>query len=382
MKLNAGDITCERYDVLHVIDSDGLGGIQTAILSLLHAWPEPRFTLHVVALHGPGPLGDQFDLACPSFRRLARSEHNPLIPVRLRALLSSERFVIVHAHGPISAALCETVRGAGSFRLISHVHNTYPAWRGRSPRNLLASCAYQKADLVVACSNAAAQAVSSRAKAPIRVLDYGIDTERFRPASAAARLAVRERLGFSDEDFVLGAAGRLSTVKRHERILETVSLLRRDGLPVHALIVGSGPEESRLKSRARSLNIQDAVHWPGFQKDVTPYLAAMDAFVMASENEGLPLALLEAMASALPCIVADFPSAKDIIDSDGLGLIAENGAPAAFAAHVARLSGDPHLRKRLGETAREQVVARFSVAGAAHNLARIYTELIEEKENP
>lgn len=141
------------------------------------------------------------------------------------------------------------------------------------------------------------------AATPIEVIHNGIDTERFQP-NAAARQALRERLGFAKEDFVVMFCGRLDINKRPVFALQVFAEFVKSHPQGRLLIVGDGPEITALKTRIDTLKLQDKVILAGQVADTTPYYQASDCYLSTSGDiEGCPLATAEALASGIPAIV-------------------------------------------------------------------------------
>lgn len=141
------------------------------------------------------------------------------------------------------------------------------------------------------------------AATPIDVIHNGIDTERFQP-DAAARQALRERLGFAKGDFVVMFCGRLDTIKRPVFALQVFAEFVKSHPQGRLLIVGDGPEITALKTRIDTLKLQDKVILAGQVADTTPYYQASDCYLSTSGDiEGYSLTTAEALASGIPAIV-------------------------------------------------------------------------------
>jgi glycosyltransferase involved in cell wall biosynthesis len=120
-----------------------------------------------------------------------------------------------------------------------------------------------------------------------------------------------QNLTRTEEGYVLGYIGRLSSEKRVDTLLEAIRTLESENTSISAIIVGDGPCRGKLEKLSEQLRIQERIEFTGFKKDVVPYLQKIDIFVLPSESEGSPIALLEAIAAGLPVIVSRFPSLSD-----------------------------------------------------------------------
>lgn len=160
---------------------------------------------------------------------------------------------------------------------------------------------------------------------------------------------------------VVGTVGQLVKRKSVDDLLRALKKVGAGGTPIHALIVGAGPEEQALRALAHTLGIADRVHFAGFQKQPLPWLAAMDIFVLASSKEGLPRVILEAMLLGKPVVAARAIGSSELVADGDTGTLYDHGDVAALAAHLARLAADPALRQRLGVRGRERVLKEFSI---------------------
>jgi glycosyltransferase involved in cell wall biosynthesis len=162
--------------------------------------------------------------------------------------------------------------------------------------------------------------------------------------------AVKKMLGIPDSAFVIGTVGRLAHVKGCDRLIAAFAALnrlqlfgcrvpqllsespkasispplttqQRDNLTTYLLLTGSGPELEALQRQARELGVSDRVIFAGYQADPTPYLAAMDLFVLPSRSEGLSIALLEAMSAGVPVAVTDVGASREVIEDGKCGAV-------------------------------------------------------------
>jgi glycosyltransferase involved in cell wall biosynthesis len=137
-------------------------------------------------------------------------------------------------------------------------------------------------------------------------------------------------------------------------------------------ILGNGPEERALTLLAAQLGIADFVQFQGCVQDVTPYLRGADVFVFPSRYEGLPLALMEAMAAGLPVVASAVPGNTDLVQDNVTGLLVSPGDPIALSAAIARVLTDAELADSLGMAARSYVASRFDVNMMVYRTADVY----------
>jgi glycosyltransferase involved in cell wall biosynthesis len=171
---------------------------------------------------------------------------------------------------------------------------------------------------------------------------------------------------------IIGTICRLTQVKNPAILLDTLTIAD----DVHLIIVGDGPERKKLEAYADRLGISRRVFFAGEQNDVRPWLRTMDIFCLASDSEGMPNALLEAMAAGLPVVASNVGGVGEIIDDRVTGLLAQRRDPDRFAAAISELRERPELRQRMGNAAAITVARRFPLARTISATESLYGELL------
>ena len=208
-----------------------------------------------------------------------------------------------------------------------------------------------------------------------RVVPLGLDLERFQQPDPAARGAFRAAAGARDGDVLLAYMGRLVPHKRVDVLIDAVARLRGSGLPVKLAIVGGGPERDALQTLAAERGVADDVHFHGYVADVVPVAHGADIAVIASRSEGTPVCIIEAAAAGRPAVAASTDGVPDIVRPE-TGMLVPPGDAIAFADAVQRLVEDKGLRERMGRSAREHVLPRYSVDRLLGDIERLYDELV------
>jgi glycosyltransferase involved in cell wall biosynthesis len=246
------------------------------------------------------------------------------LPFRVASLLRAGRVEIVHTHNP-QALIYGAPAGKLAHAVVVHTkHGANPA---PLRRLLLRRAAAQMADAYVAVSEPTAEASrQSRDCSPHKLLTItnGVDVERFSP-NPEARAQVREALGLSRETLVFGTVGRLAEEKAQDLLLRAAAPHLHDGCRL--LFVGGGPKRGALEALAERLQVEPFVHFVGFTDRVADYLAALDVFVLSSDTEGLPLVIVEAMATELAIVSTDVGGIGSVIEHERTGLLIPRRAP-------------------------------------------------------
>jgi len=197
----------------------------------------------------------------------------------------------------------------------------------------------------------------------IEVGRLGVDPGRFAPAVHGARDALE-----------ILCVGRLVPAKGQHVLLDAVARLRSERGAVNLVLVGAGPDEASLRAHVERLGIAASVEFAGgvTQDRIGEYYRRADCFALASFAEGVPVVLMEAMASGLPCVSTRITGIPELI-RDGIdGFLVAPGDAHALAEALGRLADAPTLRQRLGANARAHVVAHYNLAQNTAKLASIF----------
>jgi glycosyltransferase involved in cell wall biosynthesis len=357
--------------VVLAIESSGPGGAERMIVSLAQALrragDEP-----VVATLKPGWMTARAEAAgIPVWIEPQRPGLDPGWVIRFARRLSRERIDVLHSHefgmnsyGGAAALLSRTPA-------ISTIHGRH--WVVDRLRRRVAYRVLRALGIpVVAVSRDLAGFLEQRlglSPGRLEVVHNGIPIE---PAlgteeRAARRAALRSELGVPPKLPLLIAVGNLYPVKDHATLLRALSLLPDAWLA----IAGRGGEEENLRRLARELGIAERVHLLGLRDDIPRLLAAGDVFVQPSRSEGLPLAVLEAMAQGIPVVATDVGGVGEAVSDAETGYLVRPGDPAGLATAVGRILDSPDRGAALAAAASARVREEFSVE---HMLAR-YREL-------
>ncbi len=273
----------------------------------------------------------------------------------------------VHAHfatHPAVAALIIQRLAGIPFSFTVHGHDLHVEKRMladkiRAARFVVSISQYNRQTMIEACGDWVAEKV--------RIVHCGIDPNVFRAAA---------RTGASRELRIL-CVGRFDEVKGHSVLVDACRRLADRGVPFRCDIVGEGPLRADVETRIRAAGLEDRVHTlgPRPRPEVVRMLAEADVFALPSvmaangEREGIPVALMEAMATGLPVVTSRLSGIPELVEHEVSGLLVEPKDAAGFAAALERLSSEPQLRERLGRAARAKVVDEFDLSRNVDALA-------------
>jgi glycosyltransferase involved in cell wall biosynthesis len=204
----------------------------------------------------------------------------------------------------------------------------------------------------------------------IVIISNGVDTRRYQ--TTVDRSGTRHELGFVKDEILCTVVGTLKEQKGHRYLIEAVAPLIALTPQLHILIVGDGELRGSLETQVRAAGIEDNVHFLGNRGDVPAILAASDIFVLPSLWEGLPMALIEAMASGLPVIATQVSGSQQVVEQGRSGILVPPGDVAALRQAIEDLLGDPERAKLLGKAAQRRIEEAYSARRQAEEHLVLY----------
>lgn len=301
------------------------------------------------------------------------------IIIKLYRLMKKKHIHVVRTHkyraslyGRLAAWL------AGTPVIISSVHGNYRKDL-RLERKIANKILSRITDKIIAVSESIKRDIVKHDKidpSKILVIYNGIDGLKFDPSEKSKN--IREKLLINTEDIVVGFVGRLVPAKGLEYLIGAISYLKEEFKNIKLLIVGEGSLLIGLKDKARENGIHDRVIFTGQRRDVPDILHSTDIFVMPSVAEGIPNALLEAMAMGKPIIATKVGGIPEIIEDGFNGLLVPPRDSGVLAAAIKTLMDNRQLATKIGQTARD-FAQNFSIKATAQKWELLYTTLLRKK---
>jgi glycosyltransferase involved in cell wall biosynthesis len=293
--------------------------------------------------------------------------------LRLRRLVRAGRFDLVHTHMPVPAVAGRVVLPT---RPPVFVHTEHNLWdRYRVPTRVANAVTYPRNAAVIAVSSAVAASIRpprwGPALPPVEVVLHGPDMRSVRRGPDARRRG-RELLGIADDELVVGTVGNFTAKKNHRMLLEAVSQLSASP---RVVLVGIGPLRDELEAYVRELGLADRVQFTGLRDDVYDLLPGFDVFALSSNFEGLPIALLEAMASGIACVATGVGGIPEVVTEGDDGFLVPAGDTSAFAARLEKVLADPQLASTMGERATARA-ASLDLVGAVRRAEAMYDRVL------
>jgi glycosyltransferase involved in cell wall biosynthesis len=362
--------------ILHIISSGGMYGAEAVILNMSRTLNEgshssvlgvfsnsanPNLQLHQAAARE----GIESHLI-PCNGQIDRT-----VTASIRQLVARTNADIIHAHGYKADIYVYFALPASRIPLVSTCHTWYD-------NNLLVTL-YGVADRLVLRRYAAVVAVSDEVKQrllkagvredKIHLVRNGIDLRPFENAPPSLRN------GFAKGDPpIVGLVGRLSIEKGIDIFLQAATRVLLELPSTRFVIVGEGPDRDKLELLIDQLQIRQSARMLGRRDDMRSVYASLDIMVSASREEGLPMAILEGMASRLPVVATAVGEVPTIVLDGRTGILVPPKSPELLAAAIMTLLRNPDEQKRFGAAARKLVEDEFSAGRMTNDYLRVYEE--------
>ncbi len=378
-----------------VIGQLHLGGAERQLYELAVHLDRARYVPFVVCLSEVAePYAGRLGQQGVSVEIIQRSGHNELGRVQALARVLGRRGADL-AHSFLLVANAYTYgavklgRVAGWSRRVPFLASS----RVCSPRPgrwamVVNRRAFRAAAAVVANSRLVAEYTRDMFDVPessMHVIHNGVDLESFSPskegtegADLPSRNAARRELGAVDQDILIGTLGRLARQKNLELFLEMAAGLNAAapaGRRLRFVVAGDGPALPGLRAAAQERGLSESVMFAGARHDVARVLTAFDIFVLTSDFEGLPNAVMEAMGAARPVVATRAGGTEEVVQDGVTGYLVAPGDAAGLVERVACLAGDPGLRRRMGKEGRARIAAEFSVQKMVGRTTALYDEV-------
>jgi glycosyltransferase involved in cell wall biosynthesis len=363
----------ERLRILHTESSLGWGGQEIRILTEARGVRQQGHAVTLLApeesrIYQAAPDYGLEALAAPIGRKSVAGLHGML------KLLRGREFDVINTHSSTDSWLAAIATSLLSDAppIVRTRHISAPV-----PRNFSSRWLYRSATkrIVTTGERLRAQMIEEVGVDPARVVSIptGIDLERFRPGSPAA---ARTALGLAPEGTVIGIVATLRSWKGHRYLFEAFAALADRA--ARLVVVGDGPQRDPLEILAKDLGIDSRVTFTGNQQDVAPWMRAFDLFCLPSyANEGVPQALMQAMACQLPVISTPVGSIDEIVQDGQTGvLVTPEDAPALREA-IESLVADPARRHELAKRARDTALQRFGEERMVERMLDVFRRAVE-----
>lgn len=320
--------------------------------------------------------------------------HTPLDPRNVRAyrqllaLMRKRHYTLVHLNTPVAAFVGRlAAHRAGVPHVLYMAHGFHFHRDGRGLTNtlyfLLEWAAARLTTVIVTINRddyvAAQRHFASRRTRIAYVPGVGADTQAFQPPTEEQRQQARQALGIAPDEVAIAWVGELNANKRPQDAVRLLALTHAQRAETILLLAGTGPQEQAVRALGRPLG--DRLHVLGYVQGIGQVLQAADIFVNTSRREGLPLSIMEAMATGLPIVAYNIRGCSDLVADGVTGFLAAPRDVRAAADRVSLLADDVERRKTMGQAGRRRIQELFSLERVVPQMKRIYEEELGRGES-
>jgi glycosyltransferase involved in cell wall biosynthesis len=375
--------------IVHLIEGLGRGGAERRLVNDVKYLDKARFRNIVCTLGPPHHLVPEIrSLGIPVHCLDSSSSASPMKRFsRLIRLLRRHRADILHTqlfradiYGRLARLVCRPMIVITTLQGSEHEPGTeylYSAKR-RLAHSLTGICN----DAFVAVSAFVKESAMRNLRLSadrIRIIPNSVDIEEFPNIRQGNANGKREELGISPQERVILTVGRLDPPKGHRFLFLAAGEILRAFPELKLLVVGDGPSRSSLEALARELGIAEKVVFTGVRPDVRELLSLADVFVLPTLSEGMPVTLLESLASGVPAVASRIGPTEEVIEDGVNGLLVPPRSPEALADAVLVLLRNSERAQAMAERGRLLVHEKFSARGCAEALTGLYLSLAEER---
>jgi glycosyltransferase involved in cell wall biosynthesis len=375
-----------RPRVLHLIDSFDAGGTERQAVELLNRLDEKRFDARLAVLGWRGPLRRQI---------VERYPYVPEFPLngffnanavkqllRLRGMMIEKRIAVLHTHDFYSGALGVTAARLGGVKVIAaqrhlrlsdrRIHDWGTRYIHRLATRLLVNAEGIRDHILK---------MGSAGPGKIVVIHNGLDA---RPRNEMDERALRGRrragllaeLGLGDGAKVVGCVAGLKPVKGHRYLLEAAAKVMKADARVHLVLVGEGELRGAIAAQVERLGIGARTILLGHREDSAQLAAAFDVAVLASLSEGLPNAVMEAMAAGAPVVATAVGGVPELIEDGETGFLVPPASSEALADRIEYALSQTGATGMIAARGRQFIIERFGVERMVAAVERLYEEVI------
>jgi glycosyltransferase involved in cell wall biosynthesis len=371
-----------KLRVCFVIPKLEIGGAEFEVLCLAKHLDKSRFDLSLLCL---SPGLDEMELEAKTHLETFavagfRSRYLPFSLARMVRWLARGHYDVIHCHMPMADVIGRIAGWVAGIPVI--VTTEHGKFLGKPWYHVLLERALNPiTDMRICVSEDILAIRHKREGTPLSKLvriPNAVETERFR-GPHRNRAAVMAEFGWEPLDPLVVSVGRLEPEKNYALLIEAMERVISRFPRAKCLIVGGGSCREELRARVESSGLASHVTLPGPRSDIPDLLSAADVFALSSLKEGLPVALLEAMAAGRAVVVTSVGGMPEAITNGDNGFVVPADSAERLAGAIGSLLDDKGLRVKFGEAARAKAERDFSIDQVAHRIAALYTDLYRVK---
>ncbi|WP_405198353.1 glycosyltransferase [Christiangramia sp. LLG6405-1] len=363
-----------RIKILHIIKSLGRGGAEVLLPETLKLHDQIRFEFHYIYFL---PWKDQMVEAIKNANgkvTCIEATNNLKILGKSSEVINYCRgnsIDIIHCHLPWSGFLGRIVARRTSIPVIYTEHNIQE--RYHIATKTLNKISFNSQNLAIGVSEDATRSIINNIKPdiPVKTVLNGVNTDYFKKSIKEGN-GIRSKYGIPENACVIGNIAVFRAQKAIPDWLKAFKEINKNHPEVYGLLVGAGPKKKEIKALVKEYKLENNLILPGLQTNTLAYFSAIDVFMMSSEFEGLPIALLEAMSMECAIVSTKAGGVVEVIEEEKNGLLCDVGDYKCLAEKTSDLIVNSEKRINLQKEARKRVISSFSLKKMVDELEDIY----------
>ena len=367
-----------RPRVLHLITSFEIGGTERQAVELLKRLDGERYDIRLAVLRNDGPLYKEIESLFPNVPEFPLTSFYDANAVkqlrRLRQLLLREKINILHAHDFYSSFIGAAAARLSGVRVIASQRHLKLS--DRAAHRLGTRLIHRLAHRILVNSLAIRDYVVANDRAPVHKIDVVRNGVVPVTQSVSHRGQLCRELGIAADTTLIGMVARLQPVKGHRFFIDAAAKILKSRGDVHFVLVGDGPLKSEIEQQVRRLGLAGHAHFLGDRRDAPHLIAAFDLLVLASLHEGLPNAVMEAMAAGVPVVATPVGGTKELIIDSETGYFAAPGDSAALANRILFALGDQEHRSTIIRSARRRISIEYGIERMVQSVEALYEKVM------
>ncbi|MHA7744962.1 glycosyltransferase family 4 protein [Priestia aryabhattai] len=315
------------------------------------------------------------------FQRSPLTKKNYMAYKKLKKLIQEGEYDLVHTHTPVASLLTRLAcRNMSNIKVLYTAHG-FHFFKGAPLKNFLIYHTMERisakyTDAIITINQEDYDLANKfKLKKPNSVYQthgVGIDLNKFSSKDINEKVNLRKKYGYKGNDFILFYAAEMNSNKHQDLLINAVHLLKNKIANIKLLLAGNGPLKEKYEEQAERLGLQENVQFLGFREDISQLLSISDIAVASSRREGLPVNVMEAMATGLPLVVTNCRGQRDLVNNEKNGFVVGIDDYEDFANSIEKLYKSEELRQLYGKNSIEKVNL-YSLDNVLEELKYIYS---------
>lgn len=321
-----------------------------------------------------------------SFERSPLRKNNYLAYKDLKKIIDTYKFEIIHCHTPVGGAIARIAARSSRKKgtKVLYTAHGFHFYEGAPLKNWLLYYPIEKwlskyTDCLITINEEDYNIAKNKFKAKdVRLVNgIGIDLNKFNPLPKEDKNKLKIEYGFGENDFILFYAGELNNNKNQEFLFKVVEKLKIKIPNIKLLLAGKGDKLIEYEEMVIKMDLEDKVIFLGFRKDIHKLLQISDIAVSSSKREGLPVNVMEAMATGLPLVVSNCRGNRDLVKNEVNGYVIDLDDVDNFADSIYKIYSDEALYNKFSKASLD-LIRKYSLENVSKDMRAIYTQSLKE----